>query len=151
MRIARVTLLNPRGLQLETRDRDRLQVARRVQVRRKREMHLVPWGEIACRIACGGELAAFEVAKMANVMRRPILPCAREWGFARGRQHAVFGKHDVKRHRAAVLRFPPHAEMAREPLAQLVPRVLVGGDGQADGSGRVWIGRRADLAAIALA
>src|SRR5436853_6612186 len=57
----------------------------------KREIHLVPWREIAGRIACGGELAAFEVAKMANVMRRPILPCAREWGFARGRQHAVFG------------------------------------------------------------
>src|SRR6266446_8287252 len=70
-----------------------------------------------------------------DIVHRLISACARERRLARGRQHAVFGKDHIKRDRAAVLRFPPHPEMAREPLPQLVPSFLVGGDGQADGGG----------------
>src|SRR5215831_4892514 len=40
--------------------------------------------------------------------------------------------------------------MAREPLTQLIARLLVRGDGQADRRGRVWIGGGTHLTPIAL-
>src|SRR5207237_2322242 len=135
-------------LTLKAGDGDRLEVVHRVQRRHKREIDLVPWREIAGRGTRVRDLAAFEIAKMADVVRRLISACAREGRLARGRQHAVFGKDQVKRDRAAVLRFSPYAKMSCEPLAQLVPCVLVGGNGQADGGGGAGLWRSSGLRSL---
>src|SRR5256712_12511525 len=67
--ITRIPLLDPRGLLLEACDRDGRQVARLVQGRRKRKIDLVPWREISGRGTRVRDLAAFEIAKMADVVR----------------------------------------------------------------------------------
>ena len=41
-------------------------------------------------------------------------------------------------------------DVLREPLAQRIPRLLVGGDGQTNRRGRVWIGGGTHLTPIAL-
>src|SRR5262249_20965963 len=86
---------------------------------------------------------------MANIVCRSISTRAREGCRARGGYHTAFGNPYVEDNSASVLRFPPHAEMAGEALTELVPGLLVGGDGQANGRGGVRIGRFADQPAIA--
>jgi hypothetical protein len=54
---------------------------------------------------------------MPNGVRRLLPMGAGEGRIAGSRQHAVFGKHYIESDRAAILRFPPYPEMAREPLA----------------------------------
>jgi hypothetical protein len=72
MGITRVALLNPGRLARQARDRDRVQGASLVQRRCKREIDLVPRREIARGLAGVRELAAFEIAKMPDGVRRLI-------------------------------------------------------------------------------
>ncbi len=83
--ITRVPLLDPWRLTLKAGDGDRLEVVHRVQRRHKREIDLVLWREIAGRGTRVRDLAAFEIAKMADVVRRLISACTREGRLARGR------------------------------------------------------------------
>ena len=72
MGITRVPLLDPRCLALQARDGVCLEVVRHVQGGHKREIDFVPRREIARGLAGVGELAAFEVAKVTNGVRRLI-------------------------------------------------------------------------------
>jgi hypothetical protein len=69
MGIACIPLLDPRRLALQARDGGRLEVVRCVQGWHKREIDLVSRRQIARGLAGVGELAAFEVAKMSDIVR----------------------------------------------------------------------------------
>src|SRR5919204_4140706 len=70
--IARVALLDPWRLPLKAGNGDRLEVICDVKGWHKREIDLVPRREITRGLASVGELAAFEVAKMPDIVRRLI-------------------------------------------------------------------------------
>jgi hypothetical protein len=95
MGITRIPLLDPRRRTLQPCDGDPLEVVRRVQGWHKREIDFVPRREIARGLAGRGELAAFEVTKMPDVVRRLIPACAGEGRLPWRRQQAVSHPPDL--------------------------------------------------------
>jgi len=98
------------------------------QRRVEREQELVPGREVALG-ASFVDAAALDEPVMADVVRRAI-PAGHLC-----RQRSVLRHQDVEGDAAAVLVLTEDAEVARQPLGQLVSRPFVEVDGETDGAG----------------
>lgn len=102
-------------------------------------------------MAIGGDVAALEVAEVADVMDGVVAAFLDERGIAGVGEGGAFGEQGVKVHAGAGIGFAPDAEVAGEAVAEDGSRRLAGVDGEADGGGGAGVGGAADLGLEVLA
>src|SRR5579884_566531 len=96
------------------------------------KQNLVPDGDIAGGLAAVVHLGGFQVAEIADVVNRLILPDHGRGRLARNREARAPREDGVEDHAMAGVGLPPHSEIPRENLPQRVARAFIGLDGEAD-------------------
>src|SRR3984893_12636741 len=84
------------------------------QSRIERKLNLVPNRYVAGRLAVPAQVAAFQIAKVAEVVDRMVAPLNLDRPFAGARQRRAVVEKRVEYHLIPTIALAPHAEIARE-------------------------------------
>src|SRR5438128_12562093 len=103
-----------------TRDSDVLKLSLIKQCRIEWIINFIPGRYVADGLAVLVRPAAFEIAKITDVVRRPVTTRPRQAFLPGFGQQRLFLKQDIEGYQASVFSFSPHAEMPRKALAQLI-------------------------------
>ena len=122
-----------------------------LQNRIEGKLNLIPDGHVAARLALVIQMAALQIAEVAEVVDRFVAPPDFERPFAGARQSGALLEQRIKKNALPRIAFAPHAEIAREFLPQNVPGLRIGLNGKPERRGRSRVYRALNAFAELLA
>src|ERR1019366_6851028 len=92
----------------------------------KGKTNIVPDGDVAGGLSVFRQVAAFQVAKVANIVDRRGLPRLHQGRLFLRRQRRPLGEERIKNYSSAFVRLPPYSKVAGKILSHGVHRLALG-------------------------
>src|ERR1019366_1933154 len=84
----------------------------------KGKTNIIPDGDIAGGLSVRRQVAAFQVAKVANIVDRRVLSRLHQGRLFPRRQRRPLGEERIKNYSSAFVRLPPYSKVAGKLVAQ---------------------------------